>query len=440
MSSTPTRTSLKDALKNRSDISQKIELSLEMIENEDIIEAFLSDNRDRIRGYSHVRLDSQLQKLCLVEKANIKFEMKTKFVQWKTQKKIPGVGIGIQVTDHYEKLHCVLDEQHQAVVSDIALSRICKVKPNLNLFSKIGQQSKSYTDLDMLDGVEIGGITNSTVQLSSKGSNIGDHTEHYGLASLNVHHYGGPKIWFIKPSDKFIPAMMKMAELSEKAIFPKGIVGVCGLNLTHRDLQYNPSLLGIDYETVVQEKGDILCVHPSSIHSIFNQDHNLAESRNILPQNQKYLHHIASYKVCCHSEALTGKPAQNEFRNFIKDCNINEYIHFSDPSKAYKLDLIRCLRQKQCNQQYIPEVMDQIKRSNVVLKLFNFLLPYQKIIPECDKKKFKCTECSFSCNFYGNLNRHSLKMHRHKAPINTNKDMCPICDSTSHFKCKKKTM
>lgn len=440
MSFNKTNSSLKDALLNRSDISQKIELTLEMIEKEDIIEVFLSDDRDRVRGYSHVRLDSQLQKLCLVGKENINFGKKTNFVQCKTQKPIEGVGIGIQVTDHYEKLNCVLDEQFQAVVSDIPLNRIVKVKPSLNLFSIIAQKSKSYTDKEMLCGVEINGITNSTVQLSSKGSIIGDHTEHYGLASLNVHHYGGAKIWFIKPSEQFIPAMIKMAELSQTAIFPQGIVGVCDLTLTHRDLQYNPSFLGIDYETVVQEKGDIVFVFPSSIHSIFNQDHNLAESRNILPQNPKYLHHIASYKVCCHSEELTGKPAQNEFRNFIKDCNINEYIHFSDPSKAYKLDLIRCLREKQCNQQYIPEVMDQITRSNVVLKLFNFLLPYQKIIPECDKKKFKCTECSFSCNFYGNLNRHSLKLHRHKAPINKNKDMCPICNSTSHYECKKNTM
>ena len=57
--------SLKDALQKRNDVTEKVELSLKMVENEDIYEIFLTDQRDIIRGYSHVKLDSQLQKLAL---------------------------------------------------------------------------------------------------------------------------------------------------------------------------------------------------------------------------------------------------------------------------------------------------------------------------------------------------------------------------------------
>ena len=130
--------SLKDALQKRKDVAEKVELSMKMIENEDIYESFLTDERDILRGYSHVKLDSQLQNLCLVDKTNIKFQMKTKFLQFKTKSIIPGIGIGITVSDHFGKIQCVLDENSQAVVSDIKLSNICKVKPILNLFSKIG--------------------------------------------------------------------------------------------------------------------------------------------------------------------------------------------------------------------------------------------------------------------------------------------------------------
>ena len=363
--------------------------------------------------------------------------MRTKYIQHKTKLRIPGVGIGIQVSDHCEKIHCVLDEQSQAVVSDIKLSNICKVKPTFNFFEKTAAKSKSYTDSKMLCGVEIGGVTNSTVQLSSKGSNAGDHIEHYGLGSCNIHHYGGPKIWFIKPPHQFIPAIMRMAELSENVTFPKGIIGVCGLNLTHRDIQYNPSMLGVYYETVKQVKGDLIFVHPSSIHSIFNEEHNLAESRNILPRHPKYLHNIASYKVCCHTEELSGKPAEALFRGLTEHCPISEYIHFSDPSKPYKLELIKVLNDVKDNHQYIKEVVGHVKKSNEVLNMFKFLLPYQKITKDVDKKRFWCTHCEYSSDYYGNLNRHAKKTHRHQAPENTNEEKCMICSSRSHKECKK---
>ena len=137
--------SLKDALQKRNDVTEKVELSLKMVENEDIYEIFLTDQRDIIRGYSHVKLDSQLQKLCLVDKTNIKFDMRTKYIQHKTKVRIPGIGIGIQVSDHCEKIHCVLDEHSQAVVSDIKLSNICKVKPTFNFFEKTANKSKYLT-------------------------------------------------------------------------------------------------------------------------------------------------------------------------------------------------------------------------------------------------------------------------------------------------------
>ena len=122
--------SLKDALQKRNNVSEKVELTLEMVENEDIYEVFLTDEHDIIRGYSHVKLDSQLQNLCLVDQKNIKFDMKTKFIQFKTKVGIPGIGIGIKVSDHFEKIQCVLDENSKAVESDIKLNNI--IRKNLH--------------------------------------------------------------------------------------------------------------------------------------------------------------------------------------------------------------------------------------------------------------------------------------------------------------------
>ena len=429
--------SLTDALQRRNNVSDKVEITMEILQNEDIVSSFLNDPQDIVRGYSHAILDTHLQKLVLVDKDNINMDKNTKYVQQKQKVNIPGIGIGISIIDRNDRISSVFNENSQCVVSDIPLNNICNIKPVSNFFSLVSKNSKSYTDQNVI-GEQINGITNPTVQLSCKGSNAGDHIEHYGFSSLNLHHHGGTKVWFIKPSANFVPTVMKMAALSENMEFPEGIMGVCKLNLTHRDLQYNPSILGVDYQTVKQERGEIILVHPSSIHSIYNMKQNLAESRNILPKHPKYLHHISSSKVCSHTEELNGRPGGKFFRTLIKNLPIQDYIHHSDPNKSYKLELIRYLTKFKDMQQYLPDVLDQIKTSHVVPTVFNLLSPLQHRTVEIKKKRFMCQKCDYSSDFYSNLNRHSKKSHRCGAPKNKNEVKCKICHSKSHTNCRHK--
>ena len=428
--------SLTDALQRRNNVSDKVKITMDILQNEDIVSSFLNDPRDISRGYSPAILDKYLQKLVLVDKENLNMDKRTKYVQQKTKVNIPGMGIGISIIDRNDKISSVFNENSNCVVSDIPLEAICNIKPLSNFFSLVSKNSKSYTDQSVI-GEQINGITSPTIQLSCMGSNAGDHIEHYGFSSLNIHHHGGTKIWFIKPSASFVPTVLKMTELYERIELPKGIMGVCKLNLTHRDLQYNPTMPGVDYQTVQQEKGEIILVHPSSIHSIYNMKQNLAESRNILPKHPKYLHHISSSKVCSHTEELNGRPVGKFFRTLIKNLPIQDYIHNSDPNKSYKLELIRYLTKFKDMQQYLPDVLDQIKSSHVVPRVFNLLSPLQRI-PVEKKMRFMCRKCDFSSDFYSNLNRHSKKIHRCRAPKNKNEVKCNICHSKSHTNCRQK--
>ena len=427
--------SLKYALLHRAKSNEKVLITYNILRNEDIIETFLTNEHDILRGYSIATLDESLRKKCLVTKACLKKGMHTKMAQTKIKFAIPTLGHVIHIVDAEDKIESVYKKDSTCVISDIEMENICDKMPAINFFQEVATKSRSYTDEDVL-GKTLDGVTNSTIILSSKGSAAADHTEHHNFASLSLLHHGGKKNWFIRAPSQLLPTLMTMTEVSKKHEFPEDIQGVCELSLTHRNFKYSHSQLGMKFDKFEQEPGDIVIIHPGAIHSIENRDANLLEGRNFLPLNKKYLHHMASYKTCKHSEELSGKPMNGVIRKFIEHLPIENFIHFSDPEKACKLELIEYLNKTVKGRKQLQEVLEQIQKSHIFPAWFNELFSHKNHAKE--KKLFQCEKCDYSDNNYGNLNRHTQKVHRCKAPENKNTDKCPTCSSTSHAICQKK--
>ena len=74
---------LQDVLASRSNISNKVILTWEMLQNEDVVSTFLSNIADKSRGYSHLTLDDNLKELFLVKEDNMKLEVETDLMQKK---------------------------------------------------------------------------------------------------------------------------------------------------------------------------------------------------------------------------------------------------------------------------------------------------------------------------------------------------------------------
>ena len=110
---------LQDVLASRSNISNKVILTREMLQNEDVVSTCLSNIADKSRGYSHLTLDDNLKKLIIVKEDNMKLEVETDFIQNKfakrdyTQPKVTTHGnnntnkniIDILATHNIHKLH-----------------------------------------------------------------------------------------------------------------------------------------------------------------------------------------------------------------------------------------------------------------------------------------------------------------------------------------------
>ena len=63
---------LQEVLASRSNISNKVILTMEMLQNEDIVSICLSNNADKSREYSHLTLDDNLKQLILVKEDKMK--------------------------------------------------------------------------------------------------------------------------------------------------------------------------------------------------------------------------------------------------------------------------------------------------------------------------------------------------------------------------------
>ena len=204
---------LQEVLASRSNISTKVILTREMLQNEDIVSTCLSNNADKSRGYSHLTLDDNLKELILVKENNMKLEVETDFMQKKTNIVLGNGHIGVRVEDMVGKVKQVKYNNSKYVkyiIGDANIDDICHVHTHrTSFFTLLRKNLRSITDINNW-GESSGGITHPTVQYSSKGSRLGDHVEHYNFASVNLHHHGGTKQWNVRPGCDYIPSLVTM--------------------------------------------------------------------------------------------------------------------------------------------------------------------------------------------------------------------------------------
>ena len=162
------------------------------------------------------------------------------------------------------------------------------------------------------------------------------HIEHWGVASVNVHHWGANKIWYIISPAYYLPALLNMEKVQESVNLGT-YWGACQSTSTHRDIFFEAKRLNVPVHVFEQKPGQMVFIPPFALHSVENKGTNCAASMNFMPPS--LLAQCAAYKTCMHSEALGGRPLLMKMTNMIEnlykqgDIELKDYIHDSDPLK-----------------------------------------------------------------------------------------------------------
>ena len=275
----------------------------------------------------------------------------------------------------------------------------------------------------------LGGVSFPTCHLSCGKSQLGDHIEHSGAGSVNILYDGAVKEWVIYSPSHYLSAISQMQSVQNELELGK-FTGVCDQTLTHRDTRFDPPVKNCISTIVLQEPGDIVIVHPSAIHNVKNHGTNIAESRNFLPM--KYANRLATYKVCKHSESLRGNPLLSYAEMITKHMPLKDFIHESDPNKAYKLRLINLVEQNVALHKHKKAVRKQIEESHSLSSFMEFLLPFEKEEGNIQrlevKKNFPCGFCEYSTMNHSDLKKHVRRIHPgNKCYKNERLDVCPFC-------------
>ena len=129
---------LQEVLASRSNISNKVILTMEMLQNEDIVSICLSNNADKSRGYSHLTLDDNLKKLILVKEDKMKLEVETDLMQKKSHIILGNGHMGVRMQDMVGKVKQVKYDNTKSVkciIGDANIEDICHVPTHITSFS-----------------------------------------------------------------------------------------------------------------------------------------------------------------------------------------------------------------------------------------------------------------------------------------------------------------
>ena len=438
--------SLENALTARPHPSEKPIISRNVLESaEDFILTCLNESRLVDRGYVQMKLDREMCEKSLSKRCDFNTKQVTEFAQ-KIQKAqlAPGL-LGCQRESMGRtKVGQVLGKSDFSI-GDVSITKFVRRKGLVDFFDLM--KTESILSKESL-GQDIGGFTHPTIQLSGGPCVLPFHIEHWAAASVNVLHWGQPKVWEIIPPDQFIPAVSNMKHLQE-SVDLGNYGGVCESTLTHRDVFYDTAFLSVRSHRVVQKPGDIMVIAPFAMHSVQNLGTNCSASQNFMPP--ELLPQCAAYKTCFHSEGLGGKPLFNTMTAMIEDLyrsgkiELQDYIHDSDPLKIYKLKVADKAR-KDGNKRVLKEVLQHIKISATTPAWFEFILHMEgKAETEdesCSKsvedKYFSCSNCDYSTNHHSDLGKHIRRKHGDQVnvPPNTNQVKCPECGKI--LKCLRK--
>ena len=405
---------LQAAFKARTDPNQKIVLTYEILRSsEDLLVTCLNNYEDQKRGFSFFKLCDKLREECCIKEGDLFINRYAHVLLYNEEELGEGI-IGCQKLEMHGKkpIKLALGDARYSI-GDIRLKTIASTRKYKDIFAQLN--IKSITDENNLN-LRMYGVTHPTCQIACGPSLLGAHIEHHNYSSLNIHHDGYTKEWYIIPPSKYLQAIEEM-KLAQQHLDSSKFTGVCDFSLTHRDIFYPLEKLKVEGCRIKQEAGDIVIVHPSAIHSIKNHGMNIAESRNYLPFEFK--EQIASYKTCKDSEGLGGKPLQKQMDILIKDLPVDNFIHQSDKHKQYKIKVLEHF-QREGNLKRYEEAVRHIKQYHDVPEWFKDHVPLNK--------KNVCTVCEYKTKRYPDLTKHMRRKHKGvKIPPNTNKEVCNDC-------------
>ena len=128
---------LQEVLASRSSISNKVILTMEILQNEDIVSICLSNNADKSREYSHLTLDDNLKKLILVKEDKMKLEVETDLMQKKSHIILGNGHMGVRMQDMVGKVKQVKYDNTKSVkciIGDANIEYICHVSTHITSF------------------------------------------------------------------------------------------------------------------------------------------------------------------------------------------------------------------------------------------------------------------------------------------------------------------
>jgi hypothetical protein len=438
--------SLGEALAERPESNANPIVSHQVLESgEDFIVTCISETKTTDKGFVQLDLDEKLFENCLSRESDLNSAQVTEFAQRiKTQELGDGLlGCQREVLGR-TKVGEVLGDSNLCI-GDVSITKFVKNKGFLDFFDLI--QTKSILSKEAL-GQDIGGFTHSTIQISGGPCVLPFHIEHWGVASVNVHHWGANKIWYIISPSYYLPALLNMEKLQGSANLGE-YGGVCQSTLTHRDVFVEATRLSIPVHVVEQKPGQVMFIAPFALHSVQNKGTNCAASMNFMPPD--LVVQCAAYNTCLHSEGLGGKPLFNKMTAMIEnlyrqgEIELKDYIHDSDPNKEYKLRVVEKLK-KEGNENILQEVIQHIKWNATTPYWFNYILRKEEqltaVVDSDDKsvstKYFSCPVCDYSTNHHNDLGKHIQRIHGEqvKVPPNTNQVKCPDCGKV--LKCLRK--
>ncbi|KAI9015481.1 JmjC domain, hydroxylase-domain-containing protein, partial [Hyaloraphidium curvatum] len=148
------------------------------------------------------------------------------------------------------------------------------------LFPKAFKHAWNLNGLDNLlsqTKVDLPGVTTPYIYVGMWKSTFAWHLEDMDLYSINYHHMGAPKHWYVVP-----PPHKDRFERVTRSTFPSDHKK-CAEFMRHKSFVLSPKYLanqGIRVLKCVQRQGEFVITFPYSYHGGFNCGLNLAEAVN----------------------------------------------------------------------------------------------------------------------------------------------------------------
>lgn len=141
---------------------------------------------------------------------------------------------------------------------------------------EIWNLSKLPTILNKIED-DMPGINTPFLYFGMWKTSFGWHVEDMDLYSINYHHFGHPKTWYIVP-----PAYGYMLEQLADQLYPD-FANECTNHMRHKMLLISPIVLkrhNIPFKKITQEAGQFIITFPYAYHSGFNHGFNINEAVN----------------------------------------------------------------------------------------------------------------------------------------------------------------